>query len=263
MIVLPSPVALTYAAAPQAKLDAAAATTETAETEATTATAETEEAREAREQQEAQEAREAARTEALARLPLSDVVAEALVPGTDGARLVARWVAASGDNGELPFMVIDKVAAAVFVFDPQGEFLGETAALLGLASGDEATPGSDSASLSEMGPEERTTPAGRFAARYGPAIGGQSVLWVDYTTSVALHPVVTGTRRERRLQRLRSATPEDNRITYGCINVPVAFHRDVIRPLFRQAGGIVYILPETKTLEEVFPSVRVRTSRRR
>ena len=212
---------------------------------------------------EARDVQEAARSEALARRPLSDVLAGVLTPGTHGARLVSGWVTATGDNGGLPFMVIDKVAAAVFVFDSEGEFLGATPALLGLASGDEATPGSATASLSELGPAERTTPAGRFAARYGPAIGGPSVLWVDYATAVALHPVVKGTRREQRAQRLRSATPEDNRITYGCINVPVAFHRDLIRPLFRRAGGIVYILPETRSLEQVFPGLRSFRFRRR
>jgi len=206
---------------------------------------------------------DAANGRAAASLPLGDLVIEALGPRPAGARQVASWVIASGDNGEVPFMVIDKVAAAAFLFDAQGEYLGETPVLLGSAAGDDATPGVGDRPLARMGPEEKTTPAGRFAARYGPAAGGRNVLWVDYSTSVALHEVVTGNRRERRLQRLRSATPEDNRITFGCINVPVAFHREVIRPLFRENGGIVYVLPETRPLEAVFPSVRVRSSGRR
>lgn len=189
--------------------------------------------------------------------PLSDVVGDALGPGTPDARRVANWVVASNDNGERPFLVIDKVAAAVFVFDAHGEYLGETPALLGITAGDDATPGVGDKSLSEMGPEEKTTPAGRFAARMGPTPDGQQVLWVDYATSVALHPIVPGTRRERRAQRMRSVTPEDNRITFGCINVPTAFFRNIIRPLFRPDGGIVYILPETRSVEETFPSVRV------
>jgi hypothetical protein len=212
---------------------------------------------------QAPDADDAANRGAAASPPLAEVVAEALGPRPADARLVASWVVASGDNGEVPFMVIDKVAAAVFVFDAQGEYLGEAPVLLGAAAGDDATPGVGNRPLARMGPEEKTTPAGRFAARYGPAAGGRNVLWVDYSTSVALHEVVTGNRRERRLQRLRSATPEDNRITFGCINVPVAFHREVIRPLFRENGGIVYVLPETRPLEAVFPSVRVRSSWRR
>jgi hypothetical protein len=49
---------------------------------------------------------------------------------------------------------------------------------------------------------------------------------------------------------------DDNRITFGCINVPVAFYAKV-RPLFLRKGGYVYILPDTKLLEEVFPPMRV------
>ena len=193
---------------------------------------------------------------------LGEAVAEALQPSSEAALQISEWVIASENNGGLPFIVIDKFAAAVFVFDPEGEFLGETPALLGIALGDESTPGVGERELAEMGPEEKTTPAGRFAAHIGPARGRHRVLWVDYSLSVALHPVVTGNRRERRLQRLRSRTPDDNRITFGCINVPAPFYANLIRPIFREAGGIVYILPEITPVEEVFPNFRFRSSSR-
>jgi hypothetical protein len=192
----------------------------------------------------------------------AEAVAEAIRPSSEAALQMSEWVAASGNNGGLPFIVIDKFAAAVFVFDPEGEFLGETPALLGIAMGDESTPGIGERALSEMGPEEKTTPAGRFAAHIGVARGGHRVLWVDYTLSVALHPVVTGNRRERRLQRLRSRSPDDNRITFGCINVPARFYANLVGPLFREAGGIVYILPEITPVEEVFPNFRFQASSR-
>jgi hypothetical protein len=83
------------------------------------------------------------------------------------------------------------------------------------------------------------------------------VLWVDYATSVALHPLIKGTPRERRRQRLLSPASDDNRITFGCINVPPAFYSRRLRPLFSRKGGVVYILPDTKPLEEVFPRLRV------
>ena len=183
-------------------------------------------------------------------------------PSSEAALQMSEWVTASDNNGGRPFIVIDKFAAAVFVFDPDGAFLGETPALLGIAMGDESTPGSGERELSEMGPQEKTTPAGRFAARIGTARGGHRVLWVDYATSVALHPVVTRNRRERRLQRLRSHAPDDNRITFGCINVPARFYADLINPLFREGGGIVYILPEITPVEEVFPNFQFRSSSR-
>lgn len=47
-------------------------------------------------------------------------------------------------------------------------------------------------------------------------------------------------------------TPLDNRISYGCINVPAKFFNDVVRPAFTRTEGIVYVLPEIKTLNEIF-----------
>jgi hypothetical protein len=91
-------------------------------------------------------------------------------------------------------------------------------------------------------------------ARIGPAKGGQQVLWVDFNTSVALHPVITTNPRERRVARLQSETPGDNRITFGCINVAREFFEELVHPLFNDGGGMVYILPEKKFLIEVFPA---------
>lgn len=173
---------------------------------------------------------------------------------------VARWVIASGDSGDLPFIIIDKLGAALFVFDAERNFVAATPALLGVASGDVSTPGIGELDLAKIGPAERTTPAGRFVARYGFAAGGVRILWVDYATSVALHPVPPGNRKERRTQRLRSPTPDDNHITYGCINVAPRFYGKLIRPLFRESGGVVYILPDTRSLDEVFPSLRLYSS---
>src|SRR5204863_316484 len=53
------------------------------------------------------------------------------------------------------------------------------------------------------------------------------------------------------------ADPDDNRITFGCINVPSVFYSKSLRPLFQRKGGYVYVLPDTKPLEAVFPRVRV------
>jgi hypothetical protein len=170
------------------------------------------------------------------------------------ATRVFDWIAASGDNGALPYIVIDKNNAALFLFDAKGQLLGKAPVLIGVAVGDEATPGIGSKKLAEIGPAEKTTPAGRFLARYGLAAGRQKVLWVDYATSVALHPIPTGYNpKERRRQRMASPTSDDNRITFGCINVPSTFYTKSVQPLFRKKGGYVYILPDTKSLEAVFP----------
>jgi len=54
---------------------------------------------------------------------------------------LARSVQQSGDNQQLPFLIIDKVTASVAAFDGQGRLLGVSPALLGSARGDHSVPG--------------------------------------------------------------------------------------------------------------------------
>jgi hypothetical protein len=164
---------------------------------------------------------------------------------------VADWVAASGDNRGLPFMIVDKVAARVLVFDAQSRILGAAPALLGLGHGDDSVPGIGQRRLATIAPGERTTPAGRFEASLGNDLE-TDVLWIDYEAALSLHRVIVGNPADHRHERLASKTPLDNRISYGCINVPGAFYDRIVVPAFRNIVGIVYILPETRTLEDVF-----------
>ena len=135
--------------------------------------------------------------------------------------------------------------------------MGQAPVLIGIALGDDATPGVGRKSLGQLGPNEKTTPAGRFLARYGWAAGRQRMLWVDYADSVGLHPIPKdAARSERRRERMLSPTSDDNRITFGCINVPASFYARRVQPLFQSKGGYVYVLPDTKSIEEVFPALR-------
>jgi len=173
------------------------------------------------------------------------------------ARYIADWVVDSGDNHGLPFVIVDKTDARVFVFTADGSLRGAAPALLGLARGDDAVPGIGNRELSKIRPEERTTPAGRFVAALGRNLRDKEILWVDYDGAVSLHPVITTKPEEHRAQRLASPTPLDNRISYGCINVPAKFYENVIHSVFSGTSGIVYVLPETKSAREVFPSYDV------
>ena len=173
-------------------------------------------------------------------------------PASKDARNMADWVVDSSDNRGLPFVVVDKENAEVFVFDRDGQLRGATPALLGLARGDDAVSGISGKTLSKIHPEERITPAGRFVAALGDDFGGQKILWVDYDAGIALHPVITTNPKEHRLQRLATPTTLDNRISYGCINVPTKFFQNVVRPAFTGSDGIVYILPERHATREVF-----------
>lgn len=173
---------------------------------------------------------------------------------SEAASRVINWVSTTGDHARLPFIVIDKPSAKMLLYDSNGKLLATAPVLLGIAMGDDATPGIGSKSLSEIGPAEKTTPAGRFLAKFGVAAGHQKVLWVDYATSVAIHTIPTGNSKEKRTERILSETIDDNRVTFGCINVPkVAYAK--IRQQFGKKGGYVYILPDSKAVEAVFPSL--------
>ena len=167
-------------------------------------------------------------------------------------RYVAGWVATTGDNQAMPYLIVDKVNARVYLFDAAGGLQDSAAALLGMERGDGSVDGLGKRALAAIGPEQRTTPAGRFVASLGLDLKGQDILWVDYATSLALHRVVKGTPGERRAQRLQSPSAGDNRISYGCINVPVAFFEASIRPAFTRSSGVVYILPEMSLAKDLF-----------
>lgn len=175
-----------------------------------------------------------------------------------GAQRVTAWVAESGDHNGLPYVVIDKPAAAIYAFDATGKPVGFGPVLIGRALGDDATPGVGSKSLAEIGPAEKTTPAGRYLAKFGLAAGHNKVLWVDYATSVAMHTIPAGNPKENRAKRMLSPSIDDNRITFGCINVPKALYNGKIAPLFGKKGGYVYILPDLKPLEDTFPPLHAR-----
>ncbi len=167
-------------------------------------------------------------------------------------RRLAAWVIATGDNQGLPFLIIDKLAARIFAFNGAGLLGGTAPVLLGAQRGDDLVPGLADRPLSRIGPSERITPAGRFVAAPGANLAGKDILWIDYAAAISLHPVVVGLPSEQRGQRLASPTALDNRISFGCVNVPLAFYDLVVRDLFAATVGIVYILPETRSLEMVF-----------
>jgi hypothetical protein len=172
-------------------------------------------------------------------------------PASSDVRDVANWVTASRDNRGLPFLIVDKIAAKVFLFDRRGTLTGAAPALLGIGRGDRSVPGIGQRKLATITPAERTTPAGRFQASLGRDFE-QDILWVDYDAALSLHRVIVGNPKDRRAARLASPTPLDNRISFGCINVPAAFYDTLVAPAFTGTIGIVYILPETQPLRAVF-----------
>ena len=162
------------------------------------------------------------------------------------------WITRSRDNSSLPFMIIDKRQAHLWVFDRSGKLLGNAPVLLGTARGDDTAPGVGDKKLSEIKSEERTTPAGRFVAEIGMNARGEDVVWVDYDAAVSMHRVLTTNAKEQRMRRLETQTPSDNRVSYGCINVPKAFFENVVSATVNGGNSVVYVLPESRPLRSVF-----------
>ena len=176
---------------------------------------------------------------------------------------LAGWVVATSDGQGYPFAIMDKAAAQILVFGGDGRLRGAAPGLFGSASGDHTAPGIAGLALREIPGRDRTTPAGRFVGGFGPSIDAGRVLWVDYDSAVSIHPTATGVPSERRAERLASPSPDDNRVTHGCINVSPEFYERIIRPTFER-GGVFYILPDTAPLAETFPEfVRSRPTAQR
>lgn len=173
------------------------------------------------------------------------------VDAPDAVRRMVDAALTHGDTPPQPFIVIDKQVASLFVIDADGGLLGRSAVLLGSAIGDDSVPGIGERPIALIEPFERTTPAGRFMAAAGRNSHGEDIVWVDYQAAISMHRVRVVDPREHRLQRLASATPDDNRISYGCINVPTEFFDGTIAPIFGRGPHAVYVLPEVRAIDSM------------
>ncbi len=169
-------------------------------------------------------------------------------------RQMADWVVDSGDNQNMPFVILDKKEARVYVFHRHGGLRGAAPVLLGITAGDDSFPGVGNKPLSQVKPEEKTTPAGRFLAASDKNIKGADIVWIDYDSAVSFHAVVKGKPEERRAERLASPLPSERRISFGCVNVPVNFFKTALHASFKKSDGMVYVLPETRSVNQVFAS---------
>jgi hypothetical protein len=177
----------------------------------------------------------------------SDALAHA-----DDAFLLARWIASSADNRGRPFAIVDKKAARILVYGGDGRLAGETPVLLGAAPGDHSVPGVGDLEPAQIPMAHRTTPAGRFVSRPGRNLTGEHVVWFDYHAGLAIHRLRANAAHAARLQRLGSARPETRRVSAGCVVVPVAFYEKVVAPTLGQGRGVLYVLPERGSLQDVF-----------
>ncbi len=174
-----------------------------------------------------------------------------LVSASADARYALRWIMDARDNQGLPFVVVDKKAARIFVFEASGQLRGASPALTGLTPGDHTLQDMDRRSVASLRADERTTPAGRFVSEPGHNLQGEAIVWIDYKAKLAIHRLRPAALAERRAERLASETPDDNRISLGCVVVPINFYETVVGPVLGKSLGVVYVLPETQPVQRM------------
>lgn len=174
-------------------------------------------------------------------------------PLTPQARELHDWVLKERDQQGRPFVIVDKKAARMYVFDAKGGLQGSSTVLLGQAAGDGIAPDVGEHTQQGFVPfEERTTPAGRFVAQPGRNISGEQVIWVDYNAAFAIHRLRPGHSKAERERRLASADPAQHRASLGCVVVPVRFYKDVVQRWLGTGGAVVYVMPEQGDARAMF-----------
>src|SRR5258706_1814190 len=178
--------------------------------------------------------------------PRADFAGEA--SSTD-VRYAAQWVLDTRDNKGMPFAIVDKKGARLYLFTRPGRMVAATPALLGLARGDHSVPGIGDIPPALIPAADRTTPAGRFVTEPGHNLDGEDVVWMDYDAGLAIHRLRPDAAQEARLARLASGVPDAHRVSAGCVVVPVDFYESVVQPMFGKGSGLVHVLPETLPVE--------------
>lgn len=172
------------------------------------------------------------------------------------SRQLAEWIDETGDARGQPIAIVDKKAARLYVFDRRHRLVGSTAVILGQTRGDHSVAGvGQRAQIGRVGMHERTTPAGRFESVPGKNLDGEDILWLDYDGALAIHRLRPGAGHDARVARLASRTPRDNRVSLGCVVVPVSFYEKVVERYLGRTRGVVYVLPEVRSITGVFEPV--------
>lgn len=171
----------------------------------------------------------------------SFVVPNEAMAATPAETATVQRIVQTNDNQGKSFIVADKQAGTLTVYNAAGQELTSTPALFGKNVGDSITA-------------KNTTPSGRYDltratninnSAYGNSaqvltVNGQ--MQTNNAGNLAIHRVLISLPSENRVGRLDSATASDNRISRGCINVPASFYD---AHLDNVGDAVVYVLPET------------------
>jgi len=188
---------------------------------------------------------------------------------TDAAQY-SKWVVAEKDNGGKPYVVADKQKGKVYLFDKGGDLIAESPALFGRAIGDAIPERFLDRNYKPTEAERRNylqiTPSGRFDTNIVETSSdyereGYGMAWIDFANlklnkedkgwMTAFHQEY-GPEKTRRSRLLKTPTPDDNRASGGCVNLPKHFHDNILLPALSQ-GGVAYIMPEDEDARAAAP----------
>ena len=152
---------------------------------------------------------------------------------------VVQNIVGQNDNQGKQFIVADKQAGTLTMYTASGQQITSTPALFGKAAGDSVS--------------SKNTPSGRFETKQAnvstEGYGGSAQVLTQNGqnlqlggSSYAIHRVYTKYASENRQGRLDTPTATDNRISLGCINVPVDFYDTYLNS---DQATVVYVMPET------------------
>ncbi len=137
-------------------------------------------------------------------------------------------------------LIVDKKNGSISVIDAGKPSIVKPA-LLGKVHSNRL----DMNNYNRPGRSNNITPAGHFTIKkmFSWRLNEPMLVFIQGKASVAsIHPLWMGNPDQKRVQRLESATPDDNYITGGCINVEPKFFYDVLNNL--PDGTSLEILPE-------------------
>ena len=152
---------------------------------------------------------------------------------------VVQNIVGQNDNQGKQFIVADKQAGTLTMYTASGQQITSTPALFGKTEGDSVS--------------SKNTPSGRFETKQAnvrtEGYGGSAQVLTQNgqnlqlgSSPYAIHRVYTKYASENRQGRLDTPTATDNRISRGCINVPVDFYDTYLNS---DQDTVVYVMPET------------------
>ena len=150
------------------------------------------------------------------------------------------------------YIVIDKPSAEMYVFNSSNELITSLPVLLGKDKGEEPNRADTSSPIAS----HATTPAGKYQlGKIGITDIGRPdsityqgrIISLLGSDNLALHRTYPGEYVER-TKALNTSTVEDNRKSWGCINISPENFDKYIKPYFNKGNQNLFITPDNPSL---------------